>query len=91
MTLFSQGAGSGESPNPDSFSAQGGYYIFPNGLIMQWGKIPAVSTFGYHGNYPIKFPHAIFYHSLQDRHPYLHFDKNGYWLNSDTISSREMM
>ena len=32
------------SPNPDLFSDQGGYYIFPNGLIMQWGAVPVDDT-----------------------------------------------
>ena len=39
--VFSQGAGSGNSPDPDSFTGDNGYYIFPNGLIMQWGFIGA--------------------------------------------------
>lgn len=37
----SQSAGSGNSPDPGSFTGDNGYYIFPNGLIMQWGFIGA--------------------------------------------------
>ena len=49
------------SPSPSMFSDQGGYYKFPNGLIMQWGVgnwITAVmnqSSETY--NFPIPFPH----------------------------------
>jgi len=55
--VFSQGAGSGISPDPDSFSDQGGYYKFPNGLIMQWGFIPIANSRTTSVTYPIPFPH----------------------------------
>lgn len=55
----SQGAGSGNSPNPESFSDQGGYYIFPNGLIMQWGKSRGYADRLYKVYFPLEFPHKV--------------------------------
>lgn len=58
-SLSSQGSNT-FSPNPDLFSDQGGYYIFPNGLIMQWGAVPVDDTenviYGEWNKYTIKFP-----------------------------------
>ena len=86
--VFSQNSLSGQTPNV--FNARGGYYKFPNGLIMQWGIIPATQATGYHGNFPIKFPHAILYHSLQDQ-TNIHFNKNGHWVDNNVVWTRESM
>ena len=55
--LFSQGAGSGNSPDPGSFTGDNGYYIFPNGLIMQWGFISIANSRTTSITYSIPFPH----------------------------------
>lgn len=62
--VLSQGT---DSPKPDLFSDQGGYYIFPNGLIMQWGAVPVDDTKNfiydewnkYTIKFPIKFPNKL--------------------------------
>ena len=41
------------------FSDQGGYYKFPNGLIMQWGFISIENTSTTSVNFPIKFPNKV--------------------------------
>ena len=44
------------------FSDEGGYYIFPNGLIMQWGKVSNVLFDESHlekVQFPILFPHKV--------------------------------
>ena len=48
--------------DPGLFSDNGGYYKFPNGLIMQWGN---VYNLPYHDTniktyFPISFPHKCF-------------------------------
>ena len=57
------------------FSDQGGYYVFPNGLIMQWGIIKQIDTNENGGSqgpsnkiyyYPIPFPHACLSLSISD-------------------------
>lgn len=61
--VFSQGAGSSNS----TFTDQGGYYIFPNGLIMQWGSVPVDDTKTviyeecnkYTITFPVKFPNKL--------------------------------
>ena len=39
------------------FSDQGGYYKFPNGLIMQWGHIDGIYVYDLNGKTP---PHITF-------------------------------
>lgn len=41
-----------ENPSPDTFTDRGGYYIFPNKLIIQWGISDNINL-----NFPITFPH----------------------------------
>ena len=53
----SAGGGSDENPKPDTFSDNGGYYKFSNGLIMQWGHTPLSYTQGTTVTFPIPFPH----------------------------------
>ena len=55
--VTSQGAGSGNSPDPGSFTGDNGYYIFPNGLIMQWGFIFIANSRTTSITYSIPFPH----------------------------------
>ena len=57
VPLASQGAGSGNSPDPGSFTGDNGYYIFPNGLIMQWGFISIANSRTTSITYSIPFPH----------------------------------
>ena len=63
------------NPSPDTFSDKGGYYKFPNGLIMQWGKIDEITPNGDNGkqgpsknkyNFPIPFPHSCLSISISD-------------------------
>ena len=54
-----------DSPLPSMFSDQGGYYKFPNGLIMQWGHQPTFHDLFEDGRewriqFPIPFPHKCF-------------------------------
>lgn len=49
----------GKSPKPDTFSDNGGYYVFPNGLIMQWGKGSGFPNLLYKIYFPIPFPHKV--------------------------------
>ena len=53
LLLVSQG----DSPTPDTFSDEGGYYKFPNGLIFQFGSF-ANKPNPFTGNFPIVFPHS---------------------------------
>lgn len=65
LPLSSQG---NDNPSPALFSDSGGYYKFPNGLIMQWG---IYDPFGDNVSdsyrtldrvtFPISFPHKVFY------------------------------
>ena len=55
--VYSQGAGSGNSPDPGSFTDDNGYYIFPNGLIMQWGFISIANSRTTSITYSMPFPH----------------------------------
>lgn len=65
IPLASQG---NDNPSPALFSDSGGYYKFPNGLIMQWG---IYDPFGDNVSdsyrtldrvtFPISFPHTVFY------------------------------
>ena len=57
-------SGIDDSPTPDKFTDEGGYYKFPNGLVMQWGKIKRDDSTG-HINFSIKFPHKLLYVSTQ--------------------------
>lgn len=57
-------SGIDDSPTPDKFTDEGGYYKFPNGLVMQWGKIKRDNSIG-HINFSIKFPHKLLYVSTQ--------------------------
>ena len=41
----------GGGPSPDSFSDKGGWYKFPNGLIIQWGYSSKIKL-----TFPIAFP-----------------------------------
>ena len=44
------------------FSDNGGYYKFPNGLIIQWGQVTSlISEFGVgtHISYPTNFPNKV--------------------------------
>lgn len=60
--VFSQGT---DSPNPDSFSDQGGYYIFPNGLMFQWGITAPYDADLFEKIYfPIPFPHKCLHISI---------------------------
>lgn len=63
VPLSSQ-SGIDDSPTPDKFTDEGGYYKFPNGLVMQWGKIKRDNSRG-HINFSIKFPHKLLYVSTQ--------------------------
>lgn len=47
----------GNNPSPESFSDRGGYYKFPNGLIMQWGYIGGIYIYDLKGKNP---PHITF-------------------------------
>lgn len=57
--LFAQG----ENTPIEQFTDEGGYYKFPNGMIMQWGKIKDVYVYdlngkkGPIGTFPIPFAH----------------------------------
>lgn len=46
-----------DSPSPSMFSDQGGYYKFPNGLIMQWGRNKECASPTDYIYFPIPFPH----------------------------------
>ena len=45
------------NPTPDKFNDKGGYYKFPNGLIMQWGNINGINIVDLNGKTP---PHITF-------------------------------
>lgn len=45
------------NPTPDKFNDKGGYYKFPNGLIMQWGNINGIDILDLNGKTP---PHITF-------------------------------
>ena len=48
--------GSSNQP-PSLFSDDGGYYIFPNGLILQWGRTPVTKdALSPKSFFPIPFP-----------------------------------
>ncbi|WP_303813989.1 hypothetical protein [Selenomonas ruminantium] len=52
--------GSDNNLSPKLFSDEGGYYIFPNGLIIQWGtsslyRADVLQTI----TFPISFPNAV--------------------------------
>lgn len=64
LLLSSSQSGIDDSPTPDKFTDEGGYYKFPNGLVMQWGKIKRDNSRG-HINFSIKFPHKLLYVSTQ--------------------------
>lgn len=52
LLVFSQSSSQGNA----TFSDTGGYYKFPNGLIMQWGTVQYRGGYDQH-SYPIPFPH----------------------------------
>ncbi len=59
VPLSSQGSDS-DSPTPDTFTDKGGYYIMPNGLILQWGREFLVQKATWtQVQFPIKFPHKL--------------------------------
>ncbi len=48
-----------DSPSPNMFSDKGGYYKFPNGLIMQWGRDRDYADVLHKVYFPIPFPHKV--------------------------------
>ena len=54
-TRISVSQAGGDNPSPELFSDKGGYYKFPNGLILQWGISDDINL-----SFPISFPHRCF-------------------------------
>ena len=70
MPLFSQG--NAESPNPNTFDDKGGYYKFPNGLIMQWGRFGEKANMLTKVYYTIPFPHKTLMVELTSNNNYIY-------------------
>lgn len=96
--VFSQNSLSEQDPNV--FDARGGYYKFPNGLIMQWGNTTTSRRVDGSSKtlFPIPFPHAVLSMSIMeyrggwrssgDFYYVTSFDRNGFNNALDSNESR---
>ena len=95
----SQGSNTSEQ-DPDIFDPKGGYYKFPNGLIMQWGNTTASRRVDGSEKtlFPIPFPHSVLSMAIMeyrgggrisgDFYYVTSFDRNGFYNALDSGESR---